>query len=77
MRFSCIRLPQRNVTSSFTATLPSQTTWPPGRTASTERRNDAFTPAAGYPEIEIDGIPLRDRVWLTLSLGDAAMLGDP
>ena len=37
---------------------------------------DAFTPAAGYPEIEIDGIPLRDRVWLSLSLGGAAMLGD-
>jgi YycE-like protein len=28
---------------------------------------DAFTPEAGYPaEIEIDGIPLRDRVWLSL-----------
>ena len=26
---------------------------------------DAFTPATGYPDpIEIDGIPLRDRVWL-------------
>jgi GNAT superfamily N-acetyltransferase len=26
---------------------------------------DAFTPATGYPEpIDIDGIPLRDRVWL-------------
>ncbi len=29
---------------------------------------DAFTPAHGYPEIEIDGIPLRDRVWLSLDL---------
>jgi GNAT superfamily N-acetyltransferase len=29
---------------------------------------DAFTPEAGYPEIEIDGVPLRDRVWLSLSL---------
>jgi GNAT superfamily N-acetyltransferase len=37
---------------------------------------DAFTPDAGYPEIEIDGIPLRDRVWLSQSVGDAAMPGD-
>ena len=37
---------------------------------------DAFTPEAGYPEIEIDGIPLRDRVWLSLSLADAAMPAD-
>jgi GNAT superfamily N-acetyltransferase len=37
---------------------------------------DAFTLEAGYPEIEIDGIPLRDRVRLSLSVGDAAMLGD-
>ena len=37
---------------------------------------DAFTPEAGYPGIEIDGIALRDRVWLSLSLGDAAMLGN-
>jgi GNAT superfamily N-acetyltransferase len=30
---------------------------------------DAFTPADGYPEgIETDGLPLRDRVWLTLDL---------
>jgi len=30
---------------------------------------DAFTPATGYPEpILIDGIPLRDRVWLVQSL---------
>jgi GNAT superfamily N-acetyltransferase len=29
---------------------------------------DAFTPGTGYPEIEVDGIPLRDRVWLSLSL---------
>jgi ribosomal protein S18 acetylase RimI-like enzyme len=38
---------------------------------------DAFTPDAGYPQIEIDGIPLRDRVWLSLSLGDAALPGEP
>jgi ribosomal protein S18 acetylase RimI-like enzyme len=30
---------------------------------------DAFTPADGYPEgLKIDGIPLRDRVWLSLAL---------
>ena len=30
---------------------------------------DAFTPSEGYPEgLVTDGIPLRDRVWLTLSL---------
>ena len=31
---------------------------------------DAFTPAAGYPpQTSIDGIDLRDRVWLDLNLG--------
>jgi GNAT superfamily N-acetyltransferase len=30
---------------------------------------DAFTPATGYPDaIVIDGIPLRDRVWLSQDL---------
>ncbi len=30
---------------------------------------DAFTPADGYPEGTMtDGLPLRDRVWLTLAL---------
>jgi hypothetical protein len=30
---------------------------------------DAFTPAQGYPRsIEVDGIELRDRVWLTIEL---------
>jgi GNAT superfamily N-acetyltransferase len=29
---------------------------------------DAFTPEAGYPAAEVDGIPLRDRVWLSLDL---------
>jgi ribosomal protein S18 acetylase RimI-like enzyme len=28
---------------------------------------DVFTREAGYPDIEIDGIPLRDRLWLSLS----------
>jgi GNAT superfamily N-acetyltransferase len=32
---------------------------------------DAFTPATGYPEpIDIDGVPLRDRIWLDLDLSD-------
>jgi GNAT superfamily N-acetyltransferase len=31
---------------------------------------DAFVPATGYPEpILIDGIALRDRVWLSIDLG--------
>ena len=30
---------------------------------------DAFTPETGYPDpIEIDGIPLRDAVWLARDL---------
>jgi predicted N-acetyltransferase YhbS len=34
---------------------------------------DAFTPATGYPDLlVIDGIPLRDRVWLSLELTDGA-----
>jgi ribosomal protein S18 acetylase RimI-like enzyme len=37
------------------------------RVLSVER--DAFTPATGYPEpIEIDGIPLLDRVWFSQDL---------
>jgi GNAT superfamily N-acetyltransferase len=37
------------------------------RMLSVER--DAFTPATGYPDpIVIDGIPLRDRVWLSQDL---------
>ncbi|HEX6666850.1 MAG TPA: GNAT family N-acetyltransferase [Solirubrobacterales bacterium] len=33
---------------------------------------DAFTAAAGYdPEAKINGIPLRDRVWLDLSMDRA------
>jgi GNAT superfamily N-acetyltransferase/catechol 2,3-dioxygenase-like lactoylglutathione lyase family enzyme len=30
---------------------------------------DAFTPEAGYPDVDVDGIVLRDRVWLSLDLG--------
>jgi ribosomal protein S18 acetylase RimI-like enzyme len=29
---------------------------------------DAFTPETGYPELDVDGIPLRDRAWLSLAL---------
>ncbi len=29
---------------------------------------DAFTAETGYPGIEVDGIPLRDRVWLSLQV---------
>jgi GNAT superfamily N-acetyltransferase len=29
---------------------------------------DAFTPEAGYPAIDVDGIVLRDRVWLSFDL---------
>lgn len=29
---------------------------------------DAFTPETGYAQLEIDGVPLRDRVWLSLAL---------
>jgi hypothetical protein len=29
---------------------------------------DAFTGATGYDPQDVDGIPLRDRVWLDLDL---------
>jgi GNAT superfamily N-acetyltransferase/catechol 2,3-dioxygenase-like lactoylglutathione lyase family enzyme len=29
---------------------------------------DVFTAQAGYPPVDIDGVPLRDRVWLSLGL---------
>lgn len=29
---------------------------------------DVFTAEAGYPPIDMDGVPLRDRVWLSLTL---------
>jgi GNAT superfamily N-acetyltransferase len=29
---------------------------------------DVFTAEAGYPPVDVDGIPLRDRVWLSLDL---------
>ncbi len=32
---------------------------------------DVFTPEAGYPEIDVDGVPLCDQVWLSLALQGA------
>jgi hypothetical protein len=29
---------------------------------------DAFTRETGYPEVTVDGIALRHRVWLSLTL---------
>jgi GNAT superfamily N-acetyltransferase/catechol 2,3-dioxygenase-like lactoylglutathione lyase family enzyme len=29
---------------------------------------DVFTPEAGYPKIDVDGVSLRDQVWLSLTL---------
>lgn len=31
-------------------------------------QRDVFTPEAGYPNVELDGVPLRDQVWLSLAL---------
>jgi GNAT superfamily N-acetyltransferase len=33
-------------------------------------KRDVFTRDRGYPEIDIDGIPLRDQVWLALDFGN-------
>ena len=39
---------------------------------------DAFGPATGYPPgIEIDGIPLRDRIWLDRAVGPDAHVYRP
>lgn len=38
---------------------------------------DVFTPEAGYPEIDIDGIRLRDQVWLSLALQSPERSGRP
>jgi len=39
---------------------------------------DAFTPATGYPpDTDVDGIPLRDRVWLDLRLDPARDASTP
>ena len=37
---------------------------------------DMFTPEAGYSEIDVCGIPLRDGVWLSLELKRAAAGGN-
>jgi GNAT superfamily N-acetyltransferase len=29
---------------------------------------DVFTPEAGYPATEVDGVPVRDQIWLSLTL---------
>lgn len=29
---------------------------------------DVFTSESGYPAVDVDGIPVRDRVWLSLNL---------
>jgi GNAT superfamily N-acetyltransferase/catechol 2,3-dioxygenase-like lactoylglutathione lyase family enzyme len=29
---------------------------------------DVFTPEAGYPHVDVDGVALRDQVWLSLAL---------
>jgi catechol 2,3-dioxygenase-like lactoylglutathione lyase family enzyme len=29
-----------------------------------------FTPEAGYPQVDVDGVALRDQVWLSLALWD-------
>jgi ribosomal protein S18 acetylase RimI-like enzyme len=45
------------------------------RMRSVER--DAFTPATGYPEhLDVDGIELRDRVWLDRSVGRSSLFCD-
>jgi GNAT superfamily N-acetyltransferase/catechol 2,3-dioxygenase-like lactoylglutathione lyase family enzyme len=38
---------------------------------------DIFTPEAGYPGIAIDGVPLRDQVWLSLTLSSPPDDGAP
>jgi GNAT superfamily N-acetyltransferase/catechol 2,3-dioxygenase-like lactoylglutathione lyase family enzyme len=32
---------------------------------------DVFTPETGYPPAEVDGVPLRDQIWLSLNLDGA------
>lgn len=35
---------------------------------------DVFTREAGYPPIDLDGVPLRDQVWLSLTLDSSRAL---
>jgi GNAT superfamily N-acetyltransferase/catechol 2,3-dioxygenase-like lactoylglutathione lyase family enzyme len=37
---------------------------------------DVFTPQAGYPPTESDGVPLRDQIWLSLTLDDSRVRRD-
>jgi ribosomal protein S18 acetylase RimI-like enzyme len=37
---------------------------------------DAFTPSRGYRNLKVDGIPIRDRVWLTLDGRDYRSMHD-
>jgi GNAT superfamily N-acetyltransferase/catechol 2,3-dioxygenase-like lactoylglutathione lyase family enzyme len=36
---------------------------------------DVFTPEAGYPATELDGVPLRDQVWLSLTFDGSCTTG--
>ena len=36
---------------------------------------DVFTPDAGYPPVEVDGIAIRDQVWLSLTLREESAQG--
>jgi GNAT superfamily N-acetyltransferase len=36
---------------------------------------DVFTREAGYPSLDVDGIPLRDQIWLSISLEDSTRGG--
>ncbi len=36
---------------------------------------DVFTPNAGYPRVEVDGIAIRDQVWLSLTLREESAHG--
>jgi GNAT superfamily N-acetyltransferase/catechol 2,3-dioxygenase-like lactoylglutathione lyase family enzyme len=33
---------------------------------------DVFTPETGYPSTDIDGVPLRDQIWLSMTLRDSS-----
>jgi GNAT superfamily N-acetyltransferase len=33
---------------------------------------DVFTPEAGYPQLSVDGVLVRDQVWLAMTLEDSA-----
>jgi len=33
---------------------------------------DVYTPEAGYPPTEVDGVPVRDQIWLSLTLENSS-----